>query len=143
MSEPIECPYCSNIIQRQAMPYNETVKIQCPHCGGSFDYVPGFGTMTERGPSSDGAAIEADRPAPPPTPTPTPRRSYQDPIFKDGRAYDDPFAPGKKPSKPFEPGKECTRACGITIALCAICFALMFLMMGIMLASFPYSPYYP
>ncbi|MFW9976709.1 MAG: MJ0042-type zinc finger domain-containing protein [Candidatus Thorarchaeota archaeon] len=52
MSESIECPYCSGQFGISTHDDDATKQyVRCSHCGGIFEFLPGFGTFSlpERG----------------------------------------------------------------------------------------------
>ncbi len=50
MSEKEKCPYCGAPIENAPLGSpDESVMITCPHCGGRFEYIVGFGAFTPEG----------------------------------------------------------------------------------------------
>ncbi len=137
MSELVECPNCAARIDvKQELHYDQTVSMNCPYCGGNFDYVPGFGALSSKesqAPNQRPVRLDGSQTA----------RPLQDPVFAVGRANPlptpdgDVFGPAK-PSKPFKPAQELGRACLITTILL---FALLIAMM-LLLGSFFRPPFY-
>lgn len=47
MSEFPTCPYCgSSVSLDRGVQYDEKVRITCTNCGGTFEYLPGFGAFS-------------------------------------------------------------------------------------------------
>ncbi|MHA1768627.1 MAG: hypothetical protein ACTSV3_02105 [Candidatus Thorarchaeota archaeon] len=50
MSESAECPYCgARVPLDRKYDYDSSARVVCPNCGGTFEYLAGFGTFSVEG----------------------------------------------------------------------------------------------
>ncbi|TXT56083.1 MAG: hypothetical protein BAJATHORv1_30469 [Candidatus Thorarchaeota archaeon] len=137
MAETPICPYCgTNVSIQGSLPYDTKVKVNCPNCGSTFEYVSGFGAF-----SSD------DRPVSTYSDGLEPRssRSYDD----SSRSYDtqtgrrdylDPSTPIPDPllerRRSDDSGTSCGKGCAIICTLCCLLDILLAVLLLILTPGF-------
>ncbi|MBD3406527.1 MAG: hypothetical protein GF411_10475 [Candidatus Lokiarchaeota archaeon] len=126
MSESPICPYCgTNVTIQGSIPYDAKIKVNCPNCGSTFEYVSGFGAFSSDGPRR--SSYDASDISPRPSrvydgssegyDTQTGRRDYLDP----DTPIPDPLLARRGDSE----GPSCGKACGIICGLCCIMWILL------------------
>ena len=123
MSENPECPYCGQPVQlRGQFDYDAKARVRCPNCGGTFEYMGGFGAFSipGEGPRYRGRTARYEG-------------SY--PGYDDGTSWREEEEWTIQP--PEEPSNACNACCGV----CCFCIFMNFLI-GFILAFILGGPFW-